>query len=73
MKLTWPRSHSLVIVHLIYSATKKVRMILHDAILGTIVHWSVFIMVWHHCRPSDIEIFELLVPGAFTLSTTAVN
>ena len=33
-----PRSHSLVILLLIYSATKKVHMILHEAPSGTIAH-----------------------------------
>ena len=35
--------------------------------------WNVRIVVWHHCHPRDIDIFELLVPGALSLSTTAVN
>ena len=38
MKFTWPRLHFLVILLLIYSATKKEHMILHEAPLGTIVH-----------------------------------
>ena len=33
----WPRLHSLVILLLMYSATKKVHIILHEAPLGTIV------------------------------------
>ena len=37
MKLTLLRSHSLVILLLIYFGTKKVRTILHDTTLGTIV------------------------------------
>ena len=37
-KSTWPRSHSLVTLLLIYSATKKVRLILHKAPLNIIVH-----------------------------------
>ena len=36
MKLTWLSSHSLVILPLIYFATRKVFTILHDATLGTI-------------------------------------
>ena len=38
MNLTWPRSHSLVILHLTYSATKKVVTILRDVSLGAIAH-----------------------------------
>ena len=37
MTLTWLGSHSLVILLLFYSATKKVRLILHDDTLGAIV------------------------------------
>ena len=35
MNLTWPRSHSLVILLQICPATKKVRVILHDVLSGT--------------------------------------
>ena len=73
MKLTWPRSHSLVILNLIHSAAKKVRMTLHDAVLGTFVHLNIFVLVWHHCHPCDIELFELWVPGSLPLSPTAVT
>ena len=37
MNMTWLRSHSLVILFLIYSAAKRVFTILHDASSGTIV------------------------------------
>ena len=43
-EMTWPRSHSLVILLLIYSATKKVRVILHEAPLGTIVHGAYLLL-----------------------------
>ena len=62
MKLTWPRSHSLVILLLIYSAIKKVRMLLHEAPLGTFVHGVSF--SW--CG-------TVATPGACSLSTAAVN
>ena len=42
LKMTWPRSHSLVTLLLIYSVTKSVRMILHDASSGTIAHGVLF-------------------------------
>ena len=36
MNLTWPTLFSLVFLLWIYSATEKVRMLLHEASLGTI-------------------------------------
>ena len=62
-KSTRPRSHSLVTLLLIYSATKKVRLILHNAPLYIIVHGAYFILEWHHCHSGDTEIFEPLVSG----------
>ena len=44
LKLTWPRSHCLVTLLLIYSATKKVRLILHDVSSGTNCPWNFFIL-----------------------------
>ena len=57
MKLTWLRSHSLVILLLIFSATFT---ILHDATLGTIargVHllWNGTIATFVHRRIEDHE------------------
>ena len=52
--LNWPRLHSLVILPLIYSATKKVLMILHDATLGTIAR-GVFIVVRHHSHQTSVK------------------
>ena len=54
-----------------YSAT-KVHIILHEAPLGTIVH-GVYSLWCGTVATCDIEIFELLVPGAFSLSTTTLN
>ena len=39
------RSHSLVILLLIYSAIKKLHMFLYEALLGTIVHGVSFLSV----------------------------
>ena len=49
-KSNWAKLHSLVILPLIYFATGKVLMILHDATMGTIAH-GVFLVVRHHCHP----------------------
>ena len=46
-KSTWPRSHCLVTLLLMYSVTRKACTILHDASWGTIVH-GVFLILWHH-------------------------
>ena len=48
-KSNWPKLNFLVILPLIYSATKKVLMILHDATLVTIA-CGVFIVVRHPCH-----------------------
>ena len=65
MKLTWPGSHTLVTLLLIYSATKKARMILHDATLGTFVR-GVYLL-W--CGSIDTlvksELWTFLKPGVF--------
>ena len=39
-KSTWPRSHSLVTLLLIYFVTRKKCLPLHDDTLGTAAHWS---------------------------------
>ena len=73
MKLTWPRSHSLVIFALDLLCYKEGADASTRGSSGHHCPWSVFLLVWHHCHSCDIEIFELLVPGAFSLPTTAVN
>ena len=54
------------------SATKKVHMIRHEAPLGTIVHGVPLKCVAPLPPPCDIVISEPMVPGAFSLSTTAM-
>ena len=57
MKLTWLRSHSLVILLLIYSATRKVLTILHNAPSGTIAR-GVFYFGMAPLQPLSIDAFE---------------
>ena len=71
LKLTWPRSHSLVTLLLIYSVTKKARMVLHDASSGTIVQ-GVFLL-WHHCRTCDIAISPWLTPSLQNFASVLVR
>ena len=54
---TWPRSHSLVTLLLIYSVTRRRCSSLYDDTLGTTVLLGVpFFLVWHHCLPCYIAV-----------------
>ena len=59
MKLTWPRSHSLVIFALDLLCYKEGADASTRGSSGHHCPWSVFLLVWHHCHSCDIAIFEL--------------
>ena len=54
---TWPKSHSLVTLLLIYSVTRRRCSSLHDDTLGTTVHKNPY-LVWHHRHLCDIDVLQ---------------
>ena len=56
MNLTWLKLHSLVILLWIYSATRKLPTILHDASSGTIARGNVSLVTWHHCHTCNFDV-----------------
>ena len=72
-KSTWPRSQSLVTLLLIYSATKR-----RCVSFYMWLHWTSLSMECIHFGVLplpllDIETFEPMVSGVFSLSATAAN
>ena len=55
---TWPKSHLLVTLLLIYSVTRRRCSSLRDDILGTTVH-NIPCLEWHHCHLFEVDMFDV--------------